>query len=54
MNPFSKMVNHAVPGTIDPKHINTKKPLNVFQIKVRKVVFLIFLILFERKTLAKL
>ena len=27
------MINHAVPGTIDSKLINVKKPLNVFQIK---------------------
>jgi plastin-1 len=27
------MVNHAVPGTIESKLINVKKPLNVFQIK---------------------
>ena len=30
---FSKMINHAVPGTIEQKLINIKKPLNVFQIK---------------------
>jgi plastin-1 len=28
-----KMINNAVPGTIDPRAINTKKPLNIFQIK---------------------
>jgi len=27
------MINFAVPGTIEAKHINIKKPLNVFQIK---------------------
>jgi plastin-1 len=27
------MINHAVPNTIDPRAINTKKPLNIFQIK---------------------
>ena len=27
------MINHAVPGTIESKLINIKKPLNVFQIK---------------------
>lgn len=28
------MINNAVPGTIDPRAINTKKPLNIFQMKV--------------------
>ena len=28
-----KMINNAVPGTIDPRAINTKKPLNIFQMK---------------------
>ncbi len=28
------MINNAVPGTIDARAINTKKPLNIFQIKV--------------------
>ena len=28
-----KLINNAVPGTIDARAINTKKPLNIFQIK---------------------
>ena len=37
------MINNAVPGTIDPRAINTKKPLNIFQIKVslKIIIFII-------------